>query len=168
MAELNDRKSHGPGSTVNAPAKKGGGGGQFTWGRPGDVQDYDAVGGQGDVKVTVSAAPKSHNSSTSSKQGQAAAPPIPRDTSAEFPRLGNGPALQATALHGYWGEKEKEKEDLKSAKANLVAGTLLVAGGAVGFARKGSIASLLGGGISGLAYLSLAFPTCIHSGDAPQ
>mmetsp|Transcript_8666 Transcript_8666/g.17946 ORF Transcript_8666/g.17946 Transcript_8666/m.17946 type:complete len:297 (-) Transcript_8666:166-1056(-) len=44
MPDDKDRRSRMATSTVNAPAKKGGAGGHFTWGAAGDVKDFEPVG----------------------------------------------------------------------------------------------------------------------------
>jgi len=51
-----DRRSRMANSTVNAPAKKDGAGGSYTWGSAGDIVDYEPVGLGGMTKVTTAPA----------------------------------------------------------------------------------------------------------------
>jgi hypothetical protein len=48
-----DRRSNMANSTMNAPPKKGGAGGGYTWGSPLDVIDFEPVGVTGSVGVVV-------------------------------------------------------------------------------------------------------------------
>ncbi|OLP89691.1 Soluble inorganic pyrophosphatase 1, chloroplastic [Symbiodinium microadriaticum] len=95
MAEADkDRRSRMAVSTVNAPPKKGGAGGSFTWGSEKDgTMDFDASRLQQPVKVITAAAPV---------QVQAAAAPFTANlaSSQQFPSLGSRPVQAPAAAWG--------------------------------------------------------------------
>lgn len=77
-----DRRSNMPHSTVNAPAKKNGGGGGFTWGKAAE-DDYEPVGLQ-DVSKVSAGPPAPATDAAAAHQ-----PTVPsRLDSADFPSLG--------------------------------------------------------------------------------
>jgi len=87
-----DRRTRMLISSVNAPAKKGGAGGSYTWGSPLDVKDYEPVGLQGGYGVVTS--PVVATTSVGS-----ASPTFQMDTRA-FPTLGTAPIKVATQSWG--------------------------------------------------------------------
>jgi len=92
-----ERRSRKPNTSTHAPAKKGGAGGSYTWGRPEDVVDFTPTGvSQQKVTTTTGAA-----SSTQAHHMEARTPEVPHRTSENFPRLGSGTSLSATErAHG--------------------------------------------------------------------
>eukprot|EP00927_Polykrikos_kofoidii_P059709 TRINITY_DN5484_c0_g1_i1.p1 TRINITY_DN5484_c0_g1~~TRINITY_DN5484_c0_g1_i1.p1 ORF type:complete len:233 (-),score=26.60 TRINITY_DN5484_c0_g1_i1:146-844(-) len=92
MSERRDRRDqkYSAISTVNAPAKKSGGGGSYTWGNAMDVTDYEPVGTTM-TKVQVAAAPLVVQSAA-----PVAGPTMTANfVSSDFPQLGS-PAPVAT------------------------------------------------------------------------
>eukprot|EP00931_Biecheleriopsis_adriatica_P118235 TRINITY_DN93683_c0_g1_i1.p1 TRINITY_DN93683_c0_g1~~TRINITY_DN93683_c0_g1_i1.p1 ORF type:complete len:210 (-),score=43.86 TRINITY_DN93683_c0_g1_i1:277-906(-) len=140
-SEDKDRRSRMAHSSVNAPAKKDGAGGRFTWGKADDVQDYEPVGVQGPGKVSVSAV------NTDMAKSSGASQEVPRNSSEHFPSLAASLQVKAERPHGRAAKPLSQPD----ARLNFALGTLLAAGGAIAFARKGSLPSLLGGGGSGAA-----------------
>mmetsp|Transcript_98172 Transcript_98172/g.179925 ORF Transcript_98172/g.179925 Transcript_98172/m.179925 type:complete len:157 (-) Transcript_98172:226-696(-) len=78
-----DRQSRMPYSTVQAPAKKDGAGGSYTWGGAMDVKDYESQGVQG-AKVTT--APASAPAPVE-KQPSAGTIGLRIDSEGQFPSL---------------------------------------------------------------------------------
>lgn len=119
MAEADkDRRSRMAVSTVNAPPKKGGAGGAFTWGSEKDgTMDFDASRLQQPVKVITAAAPV---------QVQAAAAPFTANlaSSQQFPSLGSRP-IQAPATA--WGRPLYQTTAAAPAVIPAVAGATSVA-----------------------------------------
>jgi len=96
MAAEQDRRSNMVNSSVNAPMKKGGAGGSYTWGAATDVQDFMPVG-VAPGTVGVVSAPQVV--SPTAGYVMQAAPAFQMDQSA-FPVLGN-PGVQYMATQ--WG-----------------------------------------------------------------
>ena len=97
MAAEQDRRSRmAHGATIQAPAKKQGAGGSYTWGNAMDAQYFEPVGFQAQ-SVGVVTAP----SPTTVVQGG----PAPTFTYAQqaFPTLGSGTQQVVTAGNSAWG-----------------------------------------------------------------
>mmetsp|Transcript_50473 Transcript_50473/g.156217 ORF Transcript_50473/g.156217 Transcript_50473/m.156217 type:complete len:499 (+) Transcript_50473:122-1618(+) len=114
MSEEKDRRSKMATSTVNAPAKKGGAGGSYTWGKAEDVTDFEPVGVSGAEKVSVAPA------AAPAEAAPAAAEPmtLDRNDSAHFPKL------SAAAK-----ETSQEEEARKAKERESVANALSIANG---------------------------------------
>lgn len=81
VQDSHDRRSNMSVSSVNAPAKKDGAGGSYTWGRAMDVVDYEPMGSTNRV-VTVAAAPVAAAPVVVHQQ------PVTITDGAQFPSLG--------------------------------------------------------------------------------
>lgn len=92
-----DRRTNMANSSVNAPPKKGGAGGGYTWGSPLDVTDYEPVGVTGSVGVVTQSLPV-----VSSPTAVAAGTPTSfQMTQQAFPNaLGAAPAKVAVSSWG--------------------------------------------------------------------
>lgn len=113
--EGKDRHSRKEHSSVNAPAKKGGAGGQFTWGAAGDVRDFEPVGtGATAPKVTTAPAAASDSDAGAPRMPSAGTLGVDVASESQFPALpGAAGGAAHTAKHpavgnGAWKPKEPE------------------------------------------------------------
>jgi len=104
-----DRRSRMPTSSVNAPAKKDGAGGAYTWGSAADVTDYEPVGLGGMTKIaTAPANPAAAEADPAAMAGGARERPKVQDPK-QFPALGSASAVAAPATTVAWGPASAAK-----------------------------------------------------------
>mmetsp|Transcript_51733 Transcript_51733/g.123125 ORF Transcript_51733/g.123125 Transcript_51733/m.123125 type:complete len:232 (+) Transcript_51733:84-779(+) len=142
-----DRRSKMAHSTVKGPAKKNGAGGHYTWGRAGDVTDFDPKGVQSEVKVTTTRVPSDASDEFHDAiqvQGE-----VPNMNESNFPSLAAAKAVKGGSQAGSTSTVPRPVPSMDV--VNLGFGCLLSLGGLIAFLRKGSLPSLLGGGSCGAA-----------------